>query len=117
MKTAFAQVALALALVAAGLVAAACSTTGVQNSRQVQSQSPARGQLLYETHCIECHTTQMHWRSRKLARDWGTLRAQVTRWQAVAKLNWSEQEIDDVTHYLNDTIYQFPPPQGKVVSR
>jgi mono/diheme cytochrome c family protein len=69
---------------------------------------PTRGQLLYTTHCIECHTTRMHWRNQRLAHDWDTLKAQVRLWQGVASLGWSEADIDDVTRYLNDTIYQFP---------
>jgi mono/diheme cytochrome c family protein len=51
---------------------------------------PTRGQLLYSTHCIECHTTQMHWRTHKQARDWDSLKAQVRRWQATANLGWTE---------------------------
>lgn len=50
----------------------------------------------------------MHWRNLRLARDWVTLKAQVRLWQGVASLGWSEADIDDVTRYLNDTIYQFP---------
>lgn len=63
---------------------------------------------MYTTHCIECHTTRMHWRNQRLARDWVTLTAQVRLWQGVASLGWSESDIDDVARYLNDTIYQFP---------
>jgi hypothetical protein len=50
----------------------------------------------------------MHRRNQRLARDWDTLKAQVRLWQGVASLGWSEADIDDVTRYLNDTIYQFP---------
>jgi cytochrome c len=31
---------------------------------------PSRGQLLYETHCIACHSTQVHWRDQHVVRDW-----------------------------------------------
>ena len=31
--------------------------------------APDRGTLLYETHCITCHTEQVHWRERRLATD------------------------------------------------
>jgi mono/diheme cytochrome c family protein len=75
-----------------------------------QPSDAARGQLLYSTHCIECHTVRMHWRQQKKARDWPTLMAQVRRWQAEARLQWSEQDINDVARHLNDTIYRFPPP-------
>lgn len=34
-----------------------------------QSPDAARGRQLYENHCIECHTVQMHWRTLRLARD------------------------------------------------
>ncbi|MGV3572826.1 MAG: c-type cytochrome [Ramlibacter sp.] len=75
---------------------------------QAQPAVPGRGELLYANHCIECHTAQMHWRTLRLARDWDTLKAQVRRWQGVARLNWDEQEVDAVAGYLNDTIYGFP---------
>lgn len=75
--------------------------------------APSRGQLLYSTHCVECHTAQMHWRTLRQARDWDTLRAQVLRWQGTARLGWSDADIDEVTRHLNDTIYQYPMPQLK----
>jgi mono/diheme cytochrome c family protein len=68
----------------------------------------SRGELLYSTHCIECHSRQMHWRAERKARDWDTLRVQVRRWQGAVSLRWSETDIDDVARYLNDTIYHFP---------
>ena len=74
-----------------------------------QQSGPApRGQLLYETHCVTCHTTQMHWREKRQARDWDSLEAQVRRWQGNASLQWSEADVRDVTRHLNDTIYHFP---------
>lgn len=76
-----------------------------------QAVEPSRGQLLYSNHCVECHTTQMHWRTLRLARDWDSLKAQVRRWQGEARLQWSEQDIDAVTRHLNDTIYGFPRPE------
>lgn len=69
----------------------------------------SRGAMLYDTHCITCHTTQMHWREQRLATDWDSLRLQVRRWQGNAGLSWSEEDIDAVAKHLNDTIYRFPP--------
>ena len=68
----------------------------------------SRGELLYSTHCIACHTSQGHWRDGKLATNWSSLRAEVRRWQATAMLQWSEEDVLDVTRYLNDTFYRFP---------
>ena len=71
------------------------------------AQSESRGELLYATHCIACHTTQMHWRDQRVATDWGRLKAEVRRWQRTAALNWSEADIVEVARYLNESIYRF----------
>jgi mono/diheme cytochrome c family protein len=89
-------------------LAAACAA-----SAHAQNAPAARGQLLYETHCIECHTTQMHWREQRLARDWSTLKFQVRRFQGIAGLAWSDEDVDAVTRYLNDTIYRFPDTHAR----
>ena len=82
-----------------------------------QPAATSRGALLYTTHCIECHTSQMHWRTQRLARDWGSLRAQVWRWQREVRLDWREDDVDAVTSYLNETIYQFPRRQALAPAR
>lgn len=73
-----------------------------------QAPAPSRGALLYDTHCVACHTTQVHWRDRKVASDWASLAAETRRWQRNIGLGWSDEEIDDVVRYLNTTIYRFP---------
>lgn len=84
---------------------------------QAQPASPGgRGALLYNNHCIECHSTQMHWRDKRQARDWASLVGQVQRWQAVAGLQWSEADVAEVARHLNDTIYRFAPAAGNAVS-
>jgi mono/diheme cytochrome c family protein len=82
----------------------------------VQAQpaaAPTRGQLLYDTHCIECHNAQVHWRALSQAHDWNSLLNQVNRWQASARLGWSEDDIAEVTQHLNDTIYKFAIPRER----
>jgi len=74
---------------------------------------PSRGQLLYETHCIGCHGTQLHWRDQRLATDWASLLAQVQLWQARARLGWSAADVEAVAGHLNDTIYRLPRPQQR----
>jgi len=67
----------------------------------------SRGELLYTTHCIACHTTEMHWRDKRSASNWPSLKAQVRLWQDAASLAWADSDILDVAHYLNATIYHF----------
>jgi hypothetical protein len=66
--------------------------------------------LLYETHCIACHNTQMHWRDGRVVRDWAGLVTQVRVWQERAKLQWSEEDILEVARHLNAGIYRLPQP-------
>jgi len=91
----------AVAVLWAAVSAAACATASAQSA-------PSRGELLYTTHCVACHNTQLHWRERRQATDWGTLKAQVRHWQARVLLNWDEPDVIEVTRHLNDTIYRFP---------
>ena len=91
------------------LALALCLFWGVSAAEYAQSEhGGARGELLYATHCAACHTSKMHWREQKLATDWNSLKAQVRRWQASMGLAWSEEEITDVTNYLNAIHYGFP---------
>ena len=69
--------------------------------------SDARGELLYSTHCVSCHSAQVHWRDKKLATDWPSLRAQVRRWQSNIGMSWTEDDIVAVARYLNVRYYRF----------
>lgn len=95
------------AAAAASLVAIAAMSQSAPRSAE------SRGELLYSTHCVACHTTQIHWRDKKLATDWNRLRAEVRRWQENGRLSWGEDEISDVTVYLNGLYYHYEPPAGR----
>lgn len=66
-----------------------------------------RGELLYSTHCGACHTAQIHWRARRSATDWPSLKAEVRRWQAAASLSWTDDDVLAVARYLNNNVYHF----------
>ncbi len=72
------------------------------------ARDASRGELLYTTHCIACHTTQAHWRDRKIATDWKGLEAQVRRWQGATGQKWNESDISEVAGYLNTLYYHYP---------
>jgi mono/diheme cytochrome c family protein len=100
-----------LTLLLAGLAAFAWSVQA--QPAPGPKAAPTRGQLLYDTHCIECHNAQMHWRVLGQARDWNSLLYEVNRWQAAALLGWSADDIADVAQHLNDTIYKFAIPRER----
>lgn len=100
-------VALPLAL-AAAMVLGACARPAQESAMAPVDAS--RGRLLYENACVACHTTQAHWRDKSIVTDWPSLVGQVTRWQAIARQSWNEDEIRDVAAYLNQRFYRLPAP-------
>jgi mono/diheme cytochrome c family protein len=100
------------------LVASASALSAAIAAAQTTPKADAsRGELLYSTHCVGCHTTQVHWRDRKLASDWTSLKAQVRRWQGNTGLGWSDEEIVEVTRYLNARYYHFQQPRRQADMR
>jgi mono/diheme cytochrome c family protein len=91
------------------LLFAACLVAAAPSAAQAAGL-PTRGELLYSTHCIACHSREIHWRQKKLATDWASLEAQVRRWARNAGLGWSNEEIADVTRYLNAVHYRYAVP-------
>jgi mono/diheme cytochrome c family protein len=70
-----------------------------------------RGEFLYSTHCIACHTAQVHWRDKKLVTDWTSLQSEVRRWQGISTLGWSNEDIAQVARYLNARYYRYRTPE------
>ena len=66
-----------------------------------------RGELLYENHCQSCHSTAVHTRTDRLVTSPELLRAWIISMTVHNDLDWSEEEIADITAYLNRTIYGF----------
>jgi mono/diheme cytochrome c family protein len=85
----------------------ACATAAGQ-----ATQTP-HGELLYSTYCHGCHTTEVHWRAKKLASDWTSLKYQVRRWQDNIALGWGEDDVTAVARYLNGLYYHFPTVDTK----
>ena len=90
-------------------LAALCTLAHAQGA-----SAPTRGELLYTTHCIACHGAQVHWRDRRQAKDWESLKAPGRRGQATAGLQWSDADIVEVARHLNQTIYHYPQPADRV---
>jgi mono/diheme cytochrome c family protein len=98
------------------VIAVLALSHGALVQAQAPAQSQSRGEMLYSTHCIACHTTEIHWRDKSLVTDWNTLKVQVKRWQGVAMLGWSEADILEVARYLNQIHYRLEPATIPIAS-
>ena len=72
---------------------------------------PTRAAMLYENHCAECHTTEVHFRAQRKARSLGDISTWVRRWQRELKLEWDAHDVAEVTEHLNTQYYGFKRPQ------
>ncbi len=69
-----------------------------------------RGELLYSTHCIACHSAKVHWRDKQLVTDWTSLQAQVRHWEGFSGLGWGDDDVVQVARYLNALHYHYATP-------
>ncbi len=65
------------------------------------------GAALYENHCGECHTADVHRRADSRVDSMDALRGYVAGWSAHANLGWGREEIDAVTRHLATRFYGF----------
>lgn len=66
-----------------------------------------RGELLYENHCQQCHGESVHTREDRLVESPEQLRAWVISWTVHNGLDWTQEEVSDITAYLNRFFYRF----------
>ncbi len=81
--------------------------SGLVMAAPVTAETFDRGQALYENHCEACHDTGAHLRGERRATSISDIRKWVTTWGFHAGLGWSDEEVDDVTDFLNRRFYQF----------
>ena len=69
-----------------------------------------RGKTLYGARCVSCHDKSVHNRAARLALTVEGIKAQVRRWDAFLGGRWGDEEVNDVTAYLNELYYLYPCP-------
>jgi mono/diheme cytochrome c family protein len=74
---------------------------------EISRADAARGKLLYETSCNECHTKSVSQRANRKAKSASDIRQSVTRWETYKRYHWSKEDVDDVTQYLNERFYKY----------
>lgn len=65
------------------------------------------GQILHNESCISCHNVSQYTRADRIVNSFDELRTRISNCELSAELTWFDEEIDDVTAYLNDAFYHF----------
>ena len=72
------------------------------------AQDPARGRLLYDTHCLSCHYERIHNRdavhSRIVTR--AGLLAEVAERAALTQRPFTREDLEDIAAYLDRSHYK-----------
>ena len=66
-----------------------------------------RGKNLHQENCQRCHQSAVYTRPERIVEDLPGLRKRISECELSNSLLWFDEEIDDVTAYLNHEFYQF----------
>ncbi len=67
------------------------------------------GKELHNENCVRCHDSSMYTRVDRKTKNYESLRERVVQCEIMTELIWFEEEVDDVTAYLNKAFYHFNP--------
>ena len=79
----------------------------VATSHAVLAADVKNGKKLQQKNCMKCHDDGMYTRDNRFIKKESSLRAQVQRCESTLDLTWFDEEVDDVTAYLNKSFYHF----------
>jgi mono/diheme cytochrome c family protein len=87
-------------------LAAVFALGAVSGCSDAAKGDPARGEQLHAV-CLPCHGTGLYTSSQRKIKSLAALRTEVARWGDYYNPALTEQDIDDVTAYLNAHFYKF----------
>jgi len=76
-------------------------------SENLSAADLERGKLIYETDCNECHSKSVSERPNRKAKSISEIRRWVVQWESYKHYQWTNEDVDDVTQYLNSRFYKY----------
>ena len=73
----------------------------------LQAADSHRGKELHGQHCQRCHQSEVYTRAERMVENFSALRERVSQCELSNNLLWFDEEIDDVTQFLNQEYYEF----------
>ena len=73
----------------------------------IQAEDINVGKELHQENCLECHKSELCERTDRTVKTLKHLRSQVLFCAVNNDVGWFDEEIDDVTAYLNTFYYLF----------
>ena len=67
-----------------------------------------RGQQLHNESCVKCHDSAVYTREDRFIANRDALKTQVQRCNVNVGAQWFDEDVADVTDFLNTTYYKFP---------
>ena len=73
----------------------------------IHAEDISLGKELHQENCLECHKPELYERTDRTVKTLKHLRSQVLFCAVNNDVEWFDEEIDDVTAYLNAFYYLF----------
>ena len=73
----------------------------------LQAADVGHGKTLQEKNCMGCHDDSMYTRKNRKVSTLAGLEKQVKRCELSLGLQWFDDDVADVTEYLNTSFYKF----------
>ena len=65
------------------------------------------GKSLHDENCLRCHDESKYTRKNRIVKNFQQLYERIKQCELMAELTWFDEEIADVTAYLNNQFYYF----------
>ena len=65
------------------------------------------GKSLHNENCLRCHDESKYTRKNRIVKNFQQLHERIKQCELMTELTWFDEEIDDVTAYLNNQFYHF----------